>query len=71
MRGKGCLIGAELSEQFEGRARDFLLAGQEHGVMVLIAGANVIRFTPSLIIPEGDMKEGLQRFEKAVAQVAG
>ncbi|MGM0526341.1 MAG: aspartate aminotransferase family protein [Pseudomonadota bacterium] len=71
VRGKGCLIGAELSEQFEGRARDFLLAGQEHGVMVLIAGANVIRFTPSLIIPEGDMKEGLQRFEKAVAQVAG
>lgn len=71
VRGKGCLIGAELSEQYEGRARDFLLAGQEHGVMVLIAGANVIRFTPSLIIPEGDMKEGLQRFEKAVAQVAG
>ena len=67
----GCLIGAELTEQFEGRARDFLLAGQEHGVMVLVAGASVIRFTPSLIIPEADIKEGLKRFEHAVAQVVG
>lgn len=71
VRGKGCLIGAELSEKFEGRAKDFLLAGQEHGVMVLIAGANVIRLTPSLVIPEDDVKEGLKRFEKAVAQVVG
>jgi acetylornithine/N-succinyldiaminopimelate aminotransferase len=71
VRGKGCLLGAELSDKFEGRARDFLLAGQEHGVMVLVAGANVIRLTPSLIIPEEDIKEGLQRFEKAVAQVIG
>lgn len=71
VRGMGCLIGAELTEQFEGRARDFLLAGQEHGVMVLVAGASVIRFTPSLIIPEADIKEGLKRFEHAVAQVVG
>lgn len=71
IRGKGCLLGAELNEKFEGRARDFLLAGQEHGVMVLVAGASVIRFTPSLIIPQEDVKEGLQRFEQAVAQVVG
>lgn len=69
VRGKGCLIGAELSDSYAGRAKDFMLAGQEHGVMVLIAGANVLRFTPSLIIPEDDVKEGLQRLEKAVAQV--
>jgi acetylornithine/N-succinyldiaminopimelate aminotransferase len=71
IRGKGCLLGAELSEKYEGRARDFLLAGQEHGVMVLVAGASVIRLTPSLIIPQEDIKEGLQRFEKAVAQIVG
>lgn len=71
IRGKGCLLGAELSEKFAGRARDFLLAGQEHGVMVLVAGASVIRLTPSLIIPQEDIKEGLQRFEKAVAQIVG
>ena len=38
--------------------------------MTLIAGANVIRFTPSLIIPKEDITEGLIRFEKAVAKLA-
>ena len=71
IRGQGLLLGAAMNKEYEGRARDFLLAGQEHGVMVLIAGANVVRFTPSLVISEEDVKEGLQRFEKAVAQVVG
>lgn len=71
IRGQGLLLGAALNEEYEGRAREFLLAGQEHGVMVLIAGANVVRFTPSLVISERDVKEGLQRFEKAVADVVG
>lgn len=71
VRGKGCLIGAELTDEYAGKAKEFLLAGQEHGVMVLVAGANVVRFTPSLIIPEADLKEGLQRFEQAVAQIVG
>ncbi len=37
--------------------------------MALVAGTNVVRFAPSLVIPEADIKEGLVRFEKAVAQV--
>ena len=37
--------------------------------MALVAGTNVVRFAPSLVIPEADIKEGLARFEKAVAQV--
>ncbi|WP_287796934.1 aspartate aminotransferase family protein, partial [Idiomarina sp.] len=52
IRGQGLLLGAAMNKEYEGRARDFLLAGQEHGVMVLIAGANVVRFTPSLVISE-------------------
>ncbi|MGQ4277115.1 aspartate aminotransferase family protein [Pseudidiomarina sp. E22-M8] len=71
IRGKGLLIGAELSDNYEGKARDFLNAGAEEGVMVLVAGPNVIRFTPSLVIPEADVLEGLARFEKAVAKLVG
>ena len=37
--------------------------------MCLVAGANVVRFAPSLIIPDEDIAEGLVRFEKAVASV--
>ena len=50
-------------------ARDFLVASANNGLMNLVAGMNVIRFTPSLVIPFEDIKEGLARFEKAVRDV--
>jgi len=69
VRGKGLLIGAVLNDKFEGRARDFLVASANSGLMNLVAGMNVIRFTPSLVIPFEDIKEGLARFDKAVSDV--
>ena len=69
VRGKGLLLGAVLNDDFKGRSRDFLLASIDQGLMALVAGTNVVRFAPSLVIPEADIKEGLARFEKAVAQV--
>lgn len=71
IRGQGMLLGAELSDAYAGRARDFLNAATDAGVFVLMAGPNVIRFTPSLIIPEQDIAEGMQRFAKAVASLVG
>jgi len=70
IRGKGLLIGAVLTEEYKGRAKDFLNAAMTEGVMTLVAGANIIRFAPSLVIPEQDITEGLARFEKAVAKLA-
>ena len=70
IRGKGLLIGAVLTEEYQGRAKDFLVAAMAEGVMTLVAGANIIRFAPSLIIPDADIAEGLARFEKAVAKLA-
>ncbi|WP_434930515.1 aspartate aminotransferase family protein [Shewanella sp. HL-SH8] len=69
VRGKGMLLGAVLNEKYEGRSRDFLVASVAEGVMTLMAGANVVRFAPSLVIPEADIAEGLARFERAVAKV--
>ena len=70
IRGKGLLIGAVLNETYKGRAKDFLIAAMAEGVMTLVAGANIIRFAPSLVIPDEDIAEGLARFEKAVAKLA-
>ncbi|MCG9697518.1 aspartate aminotransferase family protein [Shewanella sp. Isolate11] len=69
VRGQGLLIGAVLNDQYQGRAKDFLVAAIEEGLMTLVAGANVVRFAPSLVIPEADIAEGLARFERAVAKV--
>lgn len=67
-RGQGLLIGCELSSEFQGKARQLLEMAQQEGVMVLVAGLNVIRLAPSLIIPEEDIYEGLSRFGKAMKQ---
>lgn len=69
VRGKGLLLGAVLNEKYQGRSREFLVASVAEGLMCLIAGANVVRFAPSLVIPETDIAEGLARFERAVAKV--
>ena len=69
VRGKGLLLGCVLNEQFKGRARDFLMASMEEQLMVLVAGANVVRFAPSLVITQEEVAEGLARFERAVARV--
>jgi acetylornithine/N-succinyldiaminopimelate aminotransferase len=71
IRGKGLLIGAELVDTYEGRAKDFVTAAASHGLMMLIAGPGVLRFAPSLVIPEADLDEGLARLEKAVEEVVG
>jgi len=70
IRGKGLLIGAVLNDKYQGQAKAFLNAAMEEGVMVLVAGASIIRFAPSLIIPDEDITLGLTRFEKAVASLA-
>ena len=71
VRGAGLLLGCVLTEKWQGKAKEFLAAGLEEGVMVLIAGGNVVRLAPSLIIPETDIEEALQRFERAVKKLAG
>ncbi|KXI29199.1 aspartate aminotransferase family protein [Paraglaciecola hydrolytica] len=69
VRGQGLLLGCALTEKFAGRSREFLVAAADEHLMCLIAGANVVRFAPSLIIPDEDIKAGLSRFERAVAKV--
>jgi acetylornithine/N-succinyldiaminopimelate aminotransferase len=69
VRGAGLLIGAVLNSDYAGKARDFMLAAADQGLMALVAGTSVVRFAPSLVIPDADIVEGLARFERAVAQL--
>lgn len=69
VRGKGLLIGAVLSEAWQGKAGEILAAAEKADVLVLMAGPNVVRFAPSLVIEQADIDEGMQRFAKAVRQL--
>ena len=69
VRGKGLLIGAELIEDWHGKGKEFLAAAAKEGLMMLVAGPNVLRMTPSLVIPDEDIREGMAALDRAVAKV--
>ena len=71
VRGMGLLIGSVLAPQYAGRAKEILDLCTRHGLMVLMAGPNVIRFAPSLVIEDSEIDEGLARFAAALADFVG
>jgi len=68
-RGAGLLLGAPMSGPWKGKAKDIVNAGLRHGVWCLIAGPDVLRIAPSLIIPEADLVEGFKRLDAALAEL--
>lgn len=66
IRGRGLMIGAELKPEFHGKAGDISEAARKAGVLVLIAGPNVMRFLPPLIIAEEELHLGLVRFRNGL-----
>ncbi|MGB0445700.1 MAG: aspartate aminotransferase family protein [Pseudomonadales bacterium] len=71
IRGSGLLLGCAMNKQFQGQAGVFQQAAAEAGLMVLVAGPDVIRMAPSLLIPDTDIDDGLALLEQAVAKVVG
>jgi len=70
IRGEGVWLGCELIEKYRGRAMDFVRAGHEAGLLVLVAGPDVIRIAPALTIGLDDIIEGLGRLDQALGKVA-
>ena len=69
IRGKGMLIGAEFVDEFKGRSRELMKIALNRGVMCLVAGPDVMRFTPSLVMPYEDINEAMSLFADAVKEL--
>lgn len=69
IRGEGLLIGCELNEHWRDKAKTIMTVASEQGLMLLIAGPNVVRLAPSLIITDQDIEQGLQRLALAIEAV--
>jgi succinylornithine aminotransferase len=65
IRGLGLLIGCELHSDYAGKAKQISQLAAAEGVMVLIAGGNVVRFAPALNITQDEVSRGLARFATA------
>ncbi|MGK3361398.1 succinylornithine/acetylornithine transaminase [Citrobacter portucalensis] len=69
IRGLGLLIGCVLNAEFAGKAKLISQEAAVAGVMVLIAGANVVRFAPALNVSEEEVATGLDRFAMACERI--
>jgi succinylornithine aminotransferase len=68
IRGEGVWLGCELSERWLGKGMDVMRAAGDAGLLVLIAGPDVVRIAPSLVISLDEILEGLARLETALAK---
>ena len=75
VRGTGFFIGIEIVKdkrtkvRGEEEARAVMDYCFRHGLLVIMAGRNVLRFIPPLNISEEEMNEGLDIMEEAIAEV--
>ena len=66
VRGRGLMLGAVLKEAHKGRAGAILDVAAGHGLLLLQAGPDVLRFVPPLNLTDADLAEGLARLEAAL-----
>ena len=66
VRAAGMMIGAQLREPFANKGGAIMAAGIDHGVLLLTAGADVVRLLPPLNVSDEELEVGLQRLEAAV-----
>ncbi|POT57615.1 aspartate aminotransferase family protein [Citrobacter amalonaticus] len=69
IRGLGLLIGCVLKAEYGGTAKQIAQEAAKAGVMVLIAGANVVRFAPALNVSDEEVATGLDRFALACENI--
>ncbi len=67
IRGRGLMLGAQLVPDVAGRAAEILDAAAEHGLLLLQAGPDVLRFVPPLTITDAELADGLDRLGRALA----
>lgn len=69
IRASGLWFGCELMPKWHGRAKEFVKMAEKHGLMILVAGTNVIRLAPSLLITAEDVALGLTCFDAVLADM--
>lgn len=60
VRGAGLLQGIVVADGFRGRSKEIQLAWQAEGLMVLIAGPDVVRLAPALVVSDEQVDEAVR-----------
>ncbi|TQU60820.1 aminotransferase class III-fold pyridoxal phosphate-dependent enzyme, partial [Xanthomonas perforans] len=68
IRGRGLMLGAVLAPAHAGQAGAILDLAATHGLLLLQAGPDVLRFVPALNLTDAELADGLARLRLAIAE---
>ncbi|MCL1886565.1 MAG: acetylornithine/succinyldiaminopimelate transaminase [Betaproteobacteria bacterium] len=57
VRGKGLMLGLVMSTAYQGRAKEITAAAEKNGLLLLLAGLDVIRLVPPLVIEDEHIQQ--------------
>jgi len=66
VRGSGLLLGMVLSDAYRGKAKDSQKAAEAQGLLLLIAGMDVVRLAPALVVSDAQIDEATQLLRRAL-----
>jgi acetylornithine/succinyldiaminopimelate/putrescine aminotransferase len=66
VRGSGLLLGMVLTDACRGRAKDITKAAETEGLMLLIAGTDVVRLAPALVVSDAQIDEADRLLRRAL-----
>ena len=70
-RGMGLLIGLPMAEAYKGRSKDYTKLCEKLGLMLLIAGPDVVRLAPALVVSDEQIAEADRLMRAALAEFVG
>lgn len=69
VRGRGLIVGYQLSDDAKAKAPEVVTAARERGLLIITAGDGVIRIVPPLVISAEEINHGLTILDEAMEVV--
>ncbi len=69
VRGRGLIVGYQLSDSAKTKAAEVVTAARERGLLIITAGDGVIRVVPPLVISAEEINHGLAILDEAMGVV--
>ena len=66
VRGKGLMLGLVMSAKYHGKAAEITAAAAQQGLLLLLAGYDVIRYVPALVIKDEHIVQGEKLLRQAL-----
>lgn len=66
VRGKGLMLGLVMSEKYHGKAAEITAEAGKQGLLLLLAGYDVIRFVPALIVSDEHIRQGEKLLRQSI-----